>query len=255
MGLGRLSATTPSDAWPFKLPGDVSVRNFTSPFLAAPRAFQPEGNCGPLTAAGTVDRTAVATGFEAAARTVFSATGGIVTEGPATGAGTVDRIAVATGFEAAARTVFSATRGTVTEAETLSAFKGFAVVIVCEVGVAVFEGGAGIVTATGAETVALTKRGAGAIAGVGSLREAGGIIAAGTDVDAGPGAGGAVTATVAGTVPGIDDRTSSGAGIETGAVAALANATGMIGISTDLRCAMIAASCRLFIRSRAIRAR
>lgn len=87
--------------------------------------------------------------------------------GPLTGGGTVDRTVVATGFEAPARTVFVAVAGTVTDAETLTAFKGFAVVIVRELGVAtVFEGGAGIVTATGAETVAEVKRGTGALAGV-----------------------------------------------------------------------------------------
>ncbi|MGI8917046.1 MAG: hypothetical protein ACR2H6_00500 [Pyrinomonadaceae bacterium] len=178
----------------------------------------------------------MATGVAAVAKVVFAA-----------GTGTV--------VEAADTSVFTTGAGTAKAGENFTVFKGRAD-MVCEVGaVTLFEGGAGIVTATGAETVALTKRGAGAIAGVGSFREAGGIIAAGTEVERGTSAGGAVTTTVAGMVPGIVDKTSSGAGIETGAVAALANATGMIGISTDLRCAMIAASCRLFIRRRAMRAR
>ena len=217
MGLGRLIATTPSDAWPFRPPGEVSVRNFISPFLAAPREFQPAGNCGPLTGAATVDRTVVATGFEAPARTVFSA-----------GAGTV------------------------TEAETLTAFKGFAVVIVCELGATVFEGGAGIVTATGAEIVAELKCGTGALAGICTIREAGGRATEGAEVvgDFGPG-----NAADAGTVPGIVLITSSGTGIKTVAGTPLASGRVMTGLSTDLRCAITAASWRLLRRMRAIRAR
>jgi len=211
------------------------VRNLTSPFLLAPWLFQPTGNCGPLAEAGTADFTAVATGLAAVAKVVAAAVTGTV-------------------VEVAGVSVFTVGAGTVKEGENFTVFKG-RVDIVCELGaVTLFEGGAGMVTATGAETVAETKRGTGTVAGVGIFREAGGIVADGIAVDAGTG-GGAVTTTGAGTVPGIDARTSSGAGIETGAGVGLANANGMTGRSTDLRCAMMAASCRLFMRIRAMRAR
>lgn len=178
-------------------------------------------------------RTAVTAGAAAVAKVGFAA-----------GTGTV--------VEAADISVFTTGAGTAIERATFTVFKA-RVVMVCELGaVTLFEGGAGSVTATGAETEALTKRGTGAVGGVGSFREAGGIVAAGTEVATGTDV---VTATGAGAVPGIDAITSSGAGIETGAGAALVNASGMMGLSTDLRCAMIAASCRLFMRRRAMRAR
>ena len=164
-------------------------------------------------------------------------------------AGTVVRTSVATGFEAAARTVLVAVAGTVTEAEALTAFRGFTAVVVCEVAT-VFEGGAGIVTATGAETVAEMKRGRGAL--VCPIREAGGRAAEGAEMVGDAGAG---TATDARTVPGIVAITSSGAGIETVAGTLLVSARGITGRSKDLRCAIIAASCRLLRRMRAIRAR
>lgn len=163
-------------------------------------------------------------------------------------AGTVVRTSVATGFEAADRTVFVAVAGTVTEAEALTAFRGFTAVVVCEVAT-VFEGGAGIVTATGAETVAEMKRGRGAL--VCPIREAGGR-AEGAEVVGNAGTG---TAADARTVSGIVAITSSGVGIKTVAGTLLVSARGITGRSKVLRCAIIAASCRFLRRMRAIRAR
>ncbi len=155
---------------------------------------------------------------------------------------------MATGFEAAARTVLVAVAGTVTEAAALTAFKGFAAVVVCELAT-VSAGGAGIVTAAGAETVAL-KRGRGAL--VCPIREAAG--RAGEEAEV---VGDADTGTAAdtGTLPGMTVITSSGAGIETVTGTLLVSARGITGSNRDLRCAIIAASCRRLRRIRAIRAR
>ena len=144
------------------------------------------------------------------------------------GVGTVLRTSAATGFEAAARTVFVATAGTVTEAEALTAFSDFTAFVVCELAT-VAEGGAGIVTATGAETVAEMKRGRGAL--VCLIREPAGSSAEGAEV---VGAATGITAD-ARTVPGMLAITSSGAGIETVAGAFLVNAKGITGRSRDLR--------------------
>ena len=145
------------------------------------------------------------------------------------GVGTILRTSAATGFEAAARTVFVATAGTVTEAEALTAFSDFTAFVVCELAT-VAEGGAGIVTATGAETVADMKRGRGAL--VCLIREPAGSSAEGADV-----VGEAATgiAADARTVPGMLDMTNSGAGIETVTGAFLVNAKGITGRSRDLR--------------------
>ena len=144
------------------------------------------------------------------------------------GVGTVLRTSAATGFEAAARTVFVATAGTVTEAEALTAFSDFTAFVVCELAT-VAEGGAGIVTATGAETVAEMKRGRGAL--VCLIREPAGSSAEGAEV---VGAATGITAD-ARTVPGMLDMTNSGAGIETVTGAFLVNAKGITGRSRDLR--------------------
>jgi hypothetical protein len=165
------------------------------------------------------------------------------------GAGTVLRTSAATGFEAAARTVFVATAGTVTEAEALTAFSDFTAFVVCELAT-IAEGGAGIVTATGAETVAEMKRGSGAL--VCLIREPAGSSAEGAEV---VGAAAIGIAADARTVPGMLAITSSGAGIETVAGAFLVSSSGNTGRSRDFRCAIIAASIRLLRRIRAIRAR
>lgn len=94
--------------------------------------------------------------------------------------------------------------------------------------------------------------GTGTVAGVGTVREAGGSTVTGTEVGAATvGAAtvgeatvgedtvgddtGAVAATDLGTVRGIEARTSSGAGIETGVALTLVNETGITGFITKRR--------------------
>lgn len=139
--------------------------------------------------------------------------------------------------------------------------------MVREVGAGTFAGGAGTVNATGAETIVRMDLGTGTIAGVGTVRKAGGKATATGIAVAGTMSGVAAEAVrvevVAegaadlGTDRGIEVKTSSAAGIETGVALTLASGTGITGFSTNLRCAManISACCRLINRMRAMRKR
>jgi hypothetical protein len=109
--------------------------------------------------------------------------------------------------------------------------------MVREVGAGTLAGGAGTVSATGAETIERMNLGTGTVAGVGTVREAGGRAVTGTEVEVttvGEDTG-TVGATVVGAVRGIEARTNSAAGIETGVALTLANGTGITGLSTNFR--------------------
>ena len=109
--------------------------------------------------------------------------------------------------------------------------------MVREVGAGTLAGGAGTVNATGAETIERMNLGTGTVAGVGTVREAGGRAVTGTEVEeatVGEDTG-IVGATVVGAVRGIEAKTNSAAGIETGVALTLANGTGITGLSTNLR--------------------
>lgn len=79
--------------------------------------------------------------------------------------------------------------------------------------------------------------GTGTIAGVGTVREAGGRAVTGTEVeeDTVGDDTGALGATDLGTVRGIEAKTSSGAGIETGVALTFVNGTGITGFITNRR--------------------
>ena len=111
--------------------------------------------------------------------------------------------------------------------------------MVREVGAGTLAGGAGTVKATGAETIERMNLGTGTVAGVGTVRKAGGkatdtgIPVAGTRVGV---EAVAVRVEVVAegaadleTVRGIEAKTNSAAGMETGVALTLANGTGITG--------------------------